>query len=84
MAARIGQKLLTDKCSLQKKNDNLEEQLLQANDKVVVAEVVDVVSFTISSHLRESELPLKMCTGSNLSLFISKFYLSLDLKQLLI
>jgi len=35
LAARIGQKLLTDKCALQKKNDCLEEQLHQANEKVV-------------------------------------------------
>lgn len=34
LVARLGQQLLKDKCSLQKKNENLEEQLLQANEKV--------------------------------------------------
>jgi HAP1 N-terminal conserved region len=42
LAARIGQQLLRDKCSLQKRNDRLEEQLLQANEKVHLQRVLRV------------------------------------------
>jgi len=43
LAARIGQKLLADNQTLRNRNEYLEEQLLQATDKVVIVRAVMVI-----------------------------------------
>ena len=51
MAARIGQKLLQEKCSLVKSNDKLEEQLLRCKETVMfeatLSDKIDISSSII-------------------------------------
>jgi len=46
LAARIGQKLLADSLTLRSHNEYLEEQLLQATDKVVAVPAVMVMQYS--------------------------------------
>jgi len=46
LAARIGQKLLADSQTLRSHNEYLEEQLLQATDKVVAVPAVMVMQYS--------------------------------------
>ena len=80
LAARIGQKLLADNQTLRNRNEYLEEQLLQATDKVVIVRAAMVIILWVfSKYLSAQFLPtyhLLRNTVLDIFYFFYLFFLS--------